>query len=158
MPDTMTEAPAPNRYHSMTPRQLAEELALVDAANKANKVFASEVQAEIERRFAATIAARVAEAAVDTGTFSIGLLGDGIAKREIKKEVKYDSAKLLGVMSEMSWDQIKALFKIEVSVPEKVYGGLAANPELKAKIDAARTVTPRPQPIKLVFSDDTAAA
>lgn len=68
--------------------------------------------------------------------------GDGIEFiGEKKKDVKWDSQKLMAIASTMAWPQAQALFKIEFSVPEKTYGGLAgSNPDLKAKIDEARTV------------------
>lgn len=64
---------------------------------------------------------------------------DGISiKADISKKVEWDSDKLADIARTMSWDAVKANFKMEFSVPEKVYAGLGD--AVKLVFDAARTV------------------
>lgn len=128
---------------------LDAELKLIDQAEKGNKIRKSEVQGELDRRLGQQLDAALAASGKDTGTASIDLPGGGTAKRTTKKDVKYDGAALIGIASTMPWEVANNLFKITATLPEANYAGLIANPELKAKIDAARTVTPKTEAIKL---------
>ena len=70
-------------------------------------------------------------------------LQDGFAvKAEVKQTVKWDSAKLQEIAQILPWERVIALFKIGFSMPETIYKGVAAlSPELRAKIDEARTTS-----------------
>lgn len=142
-----------SRLHNLSPHQLVTELNVIESAIKSNQGLKAEVQAEIDRRWGATLDDAQWVAGAATGTFTVNLMDNVSVKREVKKEVKYDSEGLLKIMAGMTWDQVSALFKLTVSVPEKVYAGLAANPELKTRIDACRTVTPKVGPVKLIVAE-----
>jgi hypothetical protein len=66
---------------------------------------------------------------LDAGTFT--------AKADISKKVEWDSGVLMSVASNISFDEARKVFKMEFSVPEKIYKELT--PELKAAVDAGRT-------------------
>jgi hypothetical protein len=75
-------------------------------------------------------------------------------KIDIAKKVKWDSAKLLKVAMEMPWAQVQKLFKLEASVPERIYDGIEAiDPVLFKKIEEARTVELSPPKVTLVEED-----
>lgn len=79
--------------------------------------------------------------------------GDGIViKGAIDKKVEWDSAVLMGVASTLPWDKVREIFKIEFSVPEKMYAALkdhGITPEQIIAIDAARTTKYAPLKVSL---------
>ncbi|WPZ36749.1 hypothetical protein T8K17_11445 [Thalassobaculum sp. OXR-137] len=143
---------APPRAYTLDNYSLADldgELKLIEAGEKLNKTRKAEIQDELERRLGAQLDAALAADNKDTGTATVILPGGGTAKRTIKKDVKYDGAALISIASTMPWETASLLFKITATLPEANYAGLVSNPDLKAKIDAARTVTPKAEAIKL---------
>lgn len=70
-------------------------------------------------------------------------LQDGLAAEiKIDRKVDWDSAKLQAVAQTLPWDRVKEMFKIAFSMPEAIYKGVSAlDPELRKKIDDARTET-----------------
>lgn len=105
------------------------------------KLDVAPIQAELERRYGAALAAEYNAQKKQSGTVRLELPEDFEAVADASKKVEWDSGKLMAVASTMSWDQASKLFKIDFSVPEKIYSGLAAaNPELAKAIDAARAV------------------
>ena len=101
------------------------------------------VNAEIDTRLAPSVAAAILASKKTHGVVNapVPLSNTLSMKIDMPKKVEWDSAKLMAVAQTLPWPQVEAIFKIEFSVPEKIYGGLAAgNPELAKLIDAARTV------------------
>ena len=98
------------------------------------------VKAELERRYSESAKRFIAEAGKTHGTATLPLQDGMSAKIEIKQTVKWDSAKLQAVARELPWERVEAMFKIAFSMPEAIYKGIAAlSPEMRQKIDAART-------------------
>lgn len=58
---------------------------------------------------------------------------------DIKKTADYDQDKLREIASSLAWDQTQRIFTIKFGISERVYNDIA-DPELKTKIDGARTV------------------
>lgn len=138
----------PSRLHNLSLPELLSELNDIAARDAANKEAKALVNAELDRRHGAQLAAALAQTGNTTGTVSIEVDGFTL-KRTTKKKVDHDGAALQKIAASMPWGVASALFKISVDLPEKNYPGLAANPDLKAQIDAARTVTPVPEAIKI---------
>lgn len=65
---------------------------------------------------------------------------DTVYKGEVDKSVKWDQALLMEVLNTIPWDQGKEIFKIELSVGEKVFKAIT-DEALKKRIEAARIVT-----------------
>lgn len=65
---------------------------------------------------------------------------DEIFKGEVSKTVKWDQAILMEVLNSIPWDHGKEIFKIELSVGEKVFKAIT-DEDLKKRIAAARIVT-----------------
>lgn len=62
---------------------------------------------------------------------------------DISKKVEWDSNKLMAVAAKLPWEKVQTLFKIEMSMGEKVFAVIDAGaiaPEIVADIKAARTV------------------
>lgn len=121
-----------------------------DATEKA-KAATTAVATEIARRYADSVFHSLNQSQKSHGTVSLPLQ-DGITlKGEIKRTVKWDSEKLQAVAQTLPWERVAAIFKIEFSVPEAIYKGIAAlSPELRNKIDAARTTKLAPATASLV--------
>jgi hypothetical protein len=99
------------------------------------------IDVEISARGTPSLTAAYAAQNKLSGTLSVPTV-DGITfVGDMDKTVKWDSGKLMGIANKLTWEQAQALFKIEFSVPEKIYTAMAAtNPELKTAIDEARSV------------------
>lgn len=109
------------------------------------------VQAELVRRFAVSATQALAQNGKGHGSGKLELQDRMAVKYDVKQEVKWDSAKLQAVAQTLPWERVAAIFKIEFSVPEKIYAGIAAvAPELREKIDDARTTTIKPAKLTLV--------
>ena len=116
----------------------------------AAKAEVARIKTEVSTRLASSAAAAFIQADKTHGTMSLPLQDGLTAKIDIKQTVKWDSAKLLALAQALEWDRVTALFKIELSIPEAIYKGVAAlSPELRTKIDAARTTTYAPAAITL---------
>ena len=82
-------------------------------------------------------------------------LQDGLAAEvKIDRKVDWDSGKLQAVAQTLPWERVKDLFKIAFSMTEAIYKGVSAlDPELRKKIDDARTETFGVPKITLVRDD-----
>lgn len=138
MPDAVT-AETPIENVSLNALLALQTLALSNLASA--KAQVAEVAGELQRRFADSAKTALKEADKTHGTTSLPLQDGLVAKAEVKKEVKWDSAKLQAVAQTLPWERVAAIFKIEFSVSETIYKGIAAAaPDLQTKIDEARTV------------------
>jgi hypothetical protein len=122
-------------------RRLAQERQRLDGIKTAAVAGIRAIDSEIARRYRATADARYVSLDKQHGTLTMETNEGVTLSAEIPRKVKYDSNALLGVAIAMPLDQAQKIFKFELTVPENIYKGLAANPELLAKIDAARTVS-----------------
>lgn len=109
------------------------------------------VKAELSRRFAESATRALAQKGKGYGSGKLALQDRMAVKYDVKQEVKWDSAALQAVAQTLPWERVKALFKIEFSMSETIYKGIAAiAPELCEKIDAARTTIIKPPAVTLV--------
>lgn len=98
------------------------------------------VKAELANRYGESAKRALGQKQKEHGTGSLPLQDGITAKFKVDREVKWDSDKLMAVAQTLPWERVNALFKIVFSMPEKIYAGVAAlSPELREKIDEART-------------------
>lgn len=96
------------------------------------------IDAEIASRYVPAFMDLLKQQGKDAG--SITFVRDGFKmKGEVRKSVKWDSAKLHQIAAGMDWPTVQRLFKIEFSVAEATYKALLDD-ELRRKLDEARTV------------------
>lgn len=147
-------SPALERWWRIERASLSELQQLQDgytSGAKSLKAKADAVKAEIARRYAESANQALAQAGKTHGSGKLQLQDRFAAKYDVKQEVKWDSAALLSIAQTLPWDRVQALFKIEFSMSETIYKGIAAAaPELRERIDAARTTTIKPPAITLV--------
>jgi hypothetical protein len=127
---------------SLSPADL--HVLLADAGLEAAKVKdrIATVQAELNDRFAKSVVKSLADQDKQSGTVNLPLQDGMTVKGVVSKKVDWDSVRLLSIAQSMPWEKVAKLFKIEFSVPEKVYEGISvADEDLKKRLDAARTVT-----------------
>lgn len=74
-----------------------------------------------------------------SGTIHFNLDGE-VFTADIDKRVKWDSDALQRIAGSISFEEALSLFKVEYSVPEKVFNDLADG-DLKQRLTDARTVT-----------------
>lgn len=130
--EALASATLPELHHLLSER----EKALLSA-----KFNVGAVVEEISRRLGDSCKAAFDQAEKVHGTVNLPLQNGLTAKCEITKKVEWDSDKLMDVAKTMPWDRVVKLFKIAFSVPEKIYDGIdAVDPELRKKLDEARTV------------------
>src|SRR3546814_1795502 len=99
------------------------------------------LQGEVSARFKEEVTAAYDRAGKVSGVVRIPLPDGYELTADAKKAIKWDSAKLLQVARFMEREQVQRPFKLEVSMGEKIYDGVAAAaPALREKIDVARTV------------------
>jgi hypothetical protein len=104
------------------------------------KARADAVKAELTRRLGMSAIQTLQQKGKDHGSGSMQLQDGIVAKFKVDQEIKWDSDKLMAVAQTLPWEQVNAIFKIAFSIPEKTYAGIASlRPELRAKIDDART-------------------
>lgn len=121
---------------------LLTEQALITAAELDTKLRKAALREELSRRFAASGIQALAQQNKEHGTTTLELQDRFKVKVERKQEVKWDSAALMAVAQTLPWERVRQLFKIDFSMSETIYKGIAAAaPELREKIDAARTTT-----------------
>lgn len=143
-------APAPNELASLTYKQLHERHLALGLDAIALKEKADALKEELARRLASSAAAAFVQADKQHGTVNLPLQDGLKAKVVIDRDIEWDSDKLLEVAQTLPWERVRAIFKIAFSVPEAVYKGIAAvAPELKEKIDAARTTKFKPAKITI---------
>jgi hypothetical protein len=111
-----------------------------EASAKSFKEKAGRARAELARRYAVSAKEALRQQGKDHGTVTLALQDGFKIKCEAKQAVKWDSPALMAVAQTLPWSRVQQIFKIEFSIPEKIYAGLAAvAPEdMMAKIDAAR--------------------
>lgn len=120
--------------------KLAAEVATAAAEREKGKLSA--IAGEVSRRLGDAAKQAYVQADKTHGALTMPLQDRLEAKVDLKRTVKWDSAKLQAVAQTLPWERVAAIFKIEFSVSETVYKGLAAAaPELQAKIGEARTET-----------------
>lgn len=120
---------------------LKEQDAAVFAAAAA-KGRAQRVSQELSARYAESAIRSLSEAGKSHGTVTIPLQDGFSVKGDAKQTVKWDSDKLQEIAQTLPWDRVNALFGIKFTMSETIYKGVSAlSPELRAKIDAARTTT-----------------
>ena len=113
-----------------------------------------EIDTEIARRFIDQVQAAYANAGKTDGTLTVDLPNGWKVKSVVRKTVKYDSAILLGVASQMPWERAQKLFKVDVRMTESLYKALdAVDPQLKLKVDEGRTVTTSDPSLELISPD-----
>jgi len=118
------------------------------------KARLAQVKAELGRRYGDSVRQALAQAEKDHGSVTLELQDGFKVKGDVKQMVKWDSAALMDVAKTLPWERVDALFKIEFSMSEKIYAGVAAlSPELRAKIDAARTTKIAEPAITLIRED-----
>jgi hypothetical protein len=119
--------------HSVTELLLRrnEESAVIEMARR--RIAA--VNDEIERRYKNVMADNLVALGKDHGTLNQTLEGGAVEVKFVRsKKVKWDGAKLMSIASTLPWDRASAIFKIDFSMPEKIYSALAGvDPDLKAK-------------------------
>ena len=98
----------------------------------------ADIQTEITRRYEGLAALALDEAGKDHGTTTRDLDGGYKLKIERKQTVKWDSAALQAVASEMTWERIQHWFKIAFSVPEAKFNAVEPGP-FKDELVKART-------------------
>ena len=123
------------------PQLLAEQdAAALDLA--AAKGRALRLSQELAARFGDAAKHALTEAGKSHGAISLPMQDGFVVKADAKQTVKWDSDKLQAVAQTLPWERVVALFGIKFTMSETIYKGVAAlSPELRAKIDAARTTT-----------------
>lgn len=129
----------------LTTATYAELLAEQDAAAQdtaAAKGRTLRLTQELQRRLGESGKAALLQADKTHGTTSLQMQDGMVAKVEVKQTVKWDSAALQELAQTLPWERVNAMFSIKFSMSETIYKGIAAfSPEMRAKIDAARTTT-----------------
>jgi hypothetical protein len=139
------EKPAESFLRDMTYPALQETQTAAEQDIASARAWLARVNMEVERRLYDSAKAAFQQADKDSGTLKLPVQGGVIAKVDIKKTVKWDSAKLLELSKAMPWERVQQLFKIDFSVPENTYkAARELDPALADSLDTARTV---------VFSD-----
>jgi hypothetical protein len=126
-----------------------------DSGAKSLKAKLDTVKAEIARRFAESAKQTLAQKGKTHGSGKLELQDRMAVKYDVKQEVKWDSDALMAVAQTLPWSRVQQLFKIDFSMSETIYKGLAAiAPEdLMAKIDDARTTKIKEPSLTLVKED-----
>ena len=132
---------------------LSDLLAEQDAAAMAManaKARQANVAQELQGRYAESAKQALEQAGKSHGAISLPLQDGFGIKADSKQTVTWDSDALQAVAATLPWERVVALFKIKFSMSETIYKGVAAlSPELRAKIDAARTTKIAPPAIVL---------
>lgn len=126
--------------HSLHDLLMEQDAAAFDTAAAKGRTL--RVAQELQRRFGESAKAALAQSGKDHGSITLPLQDGYSVKADAKQTVKWDSAKLQAVAQTLPWERVNALFGIKFSMSETIYKGVSAlSPELRAKIDAARTTT-----------------
>ena len=119
---------------------LLAEQAAAAAALAAAKERLALVASELSERFAESAKQALAQSGKDHGSITLGLQDGFKVKCDMKQTVKWDSDALQAVAQTLPWERVLALFNIKFTMSETIYKGVSAlSPELREKIDAART-------------------
>jgi hypothetical protein len=123
--------------------ELLHEQSIAAAAALGAKLHGAVIKDEVSRRFLASAQQSLIQQGKEYGTANLELQGGFKVKAELRQKVKWDSDKLMAVARDLPFERVAALFKIEFSMSETAYKGVAMlSPELRAKIDEARTTSP----------------
>lgn len=138
--------------HNVSLADLHADMTACDIAMAHAKERKVVINDELEARFRPTIDYAFRDRGKAFGTVSLGIADPAFKLGcEIEKKVSWDSDELLACMADMEWEQIQRIFKIDLSIPEKIWDGLqVAAPSLAAKFGRARTVKYTPKPPKLI--------
>jgi hypothetical protein len=118
------------------------------------KARAAVIDEEIYRRLEGSAKQAFEQAGKSHGQMKLPLQDGLAAEVKIDRKVDWDSAKLQAVAQTLPWERVAAMFKIAFSMPEAIYKGVSAlDPELRKKIDDARTETFGVPKITLVRAD-----
>lgn len=110
-----------------------------------------QVKAELANRYGESAKRTLEQKGKEHGTGSLPLQDGFKAKFKVDREIKWDSGALMAVAQTLPWERVNALFKIEFSMSEDIYKGVSAlSPDLREKIDGARTTRIKPAAITLV--------
>ena len=123
------------------PELLAEQDAIASdlSAAKGRGVRLSQ---ELQARFADGAKQSLVQLGKSHGSVSLPMQDGFVVKADAKQTVKWDSEKLQAVAQTLPWERVVALFGIKFTMSETIYKGVAAlSPDLRAKIDDARTTT-----------------
>jgi hypothetical protein len=135
-----------NEFEQLRSRSLAQISDMIadnETAAALHKANLTALKAELSRRFLESARQSLIQQGKDYGTANLELQDGFKVKVELRQKVKWDSVKLMAVARELPFERVEALFKIEFSMSETVYKGVSAlSPELRAKIDDARTTSP----------------
>lgn len=115
------------------------------------------VRAELVRRFGQSAVQSLAQKDKTHGSVTLDLQDRFRIKGDVKQEVKWDSAALMAIAKTLPWERVTQLFKIDFSMSETVYKGIAAAaPELRERIDAARTTKIKEPSLRIEQEDSLA--
>jgi len=118
--------------------ELREYIAGLAGRQAALKQCFEEAQDELASRVSNEAAALFAKADKTSG--DVTFEADGVKlKASVSKSVKWDNAQLQAIAAGMDWDTAQRIFKISFEVPEATFKAIP-DPELVAKLEAARTV------------------
>lgn len=146
--------PAATEHAAMTLPQLHAALEFRTKEMTDAKARAAIIAAEIHSRLESSAKQAFEQADKTHGQMKLSLQDGLAAEVKIDRKVDWDSTKLQAVAQTLPWDRVKEMFKITFSMPEAIYKGVSAlDPELRAKIDAARTETFGIPKITLVRTD-----
>lgn len=134
---TKKTKPAANAPATMTLAELRDALATQNAVISSAKEKIEGINAELRSRFETRLLDSLIESDRQAGQHTFEEEGIKLTG-EVKATVKWDSAALESVASTMPYEQVKRVFKIDFSVPEKVYK--EASEDLRLKLNAGRTV------------------
>lgn len=134
---TKKTKPAANAPETMTLAELRDILATQNAVISSAKERIEAVNAELRNRFQQRLLDSLTESNRQAGQHTFDEEGIKLTG-EVKATVKWDSAALEAVAQSMPYDQVKRVFKIDFSVPEKTYK--EASEELRLALNAGRTV------------------
>lgn len=146
--------PEPSEHAMMSLPQLHAALEFRTKEMNDAKARAAIIAAEIHARLESSAKQAFEQAGKTHGQMKLPLQDGLAAEVKIDRKVDWDSAKLQAVAQTLPWDRVKEMFKIAFSMPEAIYKGVSAlDPELRKKIDDARTETFGTPKITLVRAD-----
>lgn len=138
----------------MTLRELLQEQTAVNDLLATAKACVAAVQQEVAARLGGSGLNDLAAMGKTYGTVTLELQDKMRAKVVVDRKVKWDGSKLLAVAQTMPWDKAMSVFKLDVSMSETAYKGVAMlDADLKAKIDDARTEIIAPPKVTLEEDD-----
>lgn len=132
----------------MALRELVENKDRLRAEVADIQAIIKEIDGEVSRRYEARVQEALAASGKETGQVTFRSDTGEKLQGEVKKTVKWDSSKLQAVAASLPWEMVQRVFDVKFSVPEKTYSALT-DESLRKRIEEARTVEHKPQPIKV---------